>query len=163
MKPRGWLILIFLSLLLAGAAAVLLKEVQVLRVENLDRSKRLLIPAEPSASFSFTYIHSMYLEPATEEFEVGDGQEFILRGVRTKSPSVAHYYGFEDGRDYYPVNRKMESFVMRMGMTQTQTLRVGDQSISLEKLGQKGDRLEFRVIRMTRGRYLLSSGKKERG
>ena len=163
MKPRGWLILIFLSLLLAGAAALLLKEVQVLRVENLDRSKRLLIPAEPSASFSFTYIHSMYLEPATEEFEVGEGQEFILRGVRTKSPSVAHYYGFEDGRDYYPVNRKMESFVMRMGMTQTQTLRVGDQSISLEKLGQKGDRLEFRVIRMTRGRYLLSSGKKERG
>ena len=163
MKPRGWLILIFLSLLLAGAAALLLKEVQVLRVENLDRSKRLLIPAEPSASFSFTYIHSMYLEPATEEFEVGEGQEFILRGVRTKSPSVAHYYGFEDGRDYYPVNRKMESFVMRMGMTQTQTLRVGDQSISLEKLDQKGDRLEFRVIRMTRGRYLLSSGKKERG
>jgi hypothetical protein len=137
--------------------------VQVLQVENLDRSKRLLVPAEPSASFSFTYIHSMYLEPATEEFEVGDGGEFILRGVRTKSPAVAQYYGFEDGRDYYPVNRRMESFVMRMGMTQTQTLRVGGQNISLEKLGQKGDRLEFRVIRINWGRYLLSSGKKESG
>ena len=163
MKTRGCVILLFSLILLAGAAAFLRQEVHVLQIENTDRPGRLLIRTEPSASFSFAFIHSMYLEPATEEFELGEGDTFILRGVRTHSPAVAAYYGFEDGKEYYPANRKMESFVLRLGMSRTQILSCGDQRISLEALGEKGDRLEVRVRRMSWGRYFLSSGKKERG
>ncbi|HEX7372224.1 MAG TPA: hypothetical protein VF372_05345 [Thermodesulfobacteriota bacterium] len=163
MKTRGWLILLFFSILLAGAAAFLLQKVHVLQIKNTDRPGRLLIRTEPSAFFSFTFIHSMYLEPATEEFEVGGGEEFLLRGVRTRSPAVAAYYGFVEGREYYPVNRKMDSFLMRLGMSRAQVLSYGDKKISLEGLGGKGDRLEVRVIQMPWGQYLLSSGKKERG
>jgi hypothetical protein len=105
----------------------------------------------------------MYLQPATEEFEVGEGEEFILRGVRIQSPAVAAYYGFEEGRTYYPVNRKMNSFFLRLGMSNAQTLSHGNQTFSLQELGERGDRLEVRVRRMSWGRYLLSSGKKERG
>jgi hypothetical protein len=163
MKTRGWLILSFFSIFLAGGAAFLLREVPVLQIENTNRGRRLLIRTEPSAFFSFSFIHSMYLEPATEEFEVGECDEFILRGVRTQSPAVAAYYGFEEGRTYYPVDRKMNSFVMRLGMTHAQILSHGNQRISLAELGERGDRLEVRVRRMSWGRYLLSSGKKERG
>jgi len=163
MKTRGWLILLSLLILLAGGVALLLREVPVLQLENTDRGGRLLIRTEPSASFSFSFIHSMYLEPATEEFQVGEGEEFILRGVRTQSPAVAAYYGFEDGRTFYPADRKMNSFFMRLGMTNAQILSYGNQRISLAELGEGGDRLEVRVRRMSWGRYLLSSGKKERG
>jgi len=163
MKTRGWLILFSLLILLAGGVTLLLREVPVLQIENTDRGRRLLIRTEPSASFSFSFIHSMYLEPATEEFEVGEDEAFILRGVRTQSPAVAAYYGFEEGRTYYPVNRKMNSFVMRLGMTHAQIFFHGNQRISLAELGERGDRLEVRVRRMSWGRYLLSSGKKERG
>jgi hypothetical protein len=163
MKTRGWLILSFFSIFLAGGAALLLREVPVLQIENTDRPGRLLIRTESAALFSFSFIHSMYLEPATEEFEVGEGEAFILRGVRTQSPAVAAYYGFEEGRTYYPVDRKMNSFVMRLGMSNAQVLSYGNRKISLGELGEKGDRLEVRVRRMSWGRYLLSSGKKERG
>jgi hypothetical protein len=163
MKTRGWLILLSLSILLAGGVTLLLREAPVLQIENTDRGRRLLIRTEPSALFSFSFIHSMYLETATEEFEVGEGEAFILRGVRTQSPAVAGYYGFEEGRTFYPVNRKMNSFVIRLGMTHAQILSHGNQKISLAELGEGGDRLEVRVRRMPWGQYLLSSGKKERG
>ncbi len=77
--------------------------------------------------------------------------------MRTKSPAVAHYYGFEDGREYYPVNRKMKSFVLRVGMSSPQTLDCGNRKISLQEMGEKGDRLEMRVVRMTLAHYLLST------
>ena len=163
MKTRGWLILLSLSILLAGGVTLLLREMPVLQIENTDRGRRLLIRTEPSDLFSFSFIHSMYLQPATEEFEVGEGDEFILRGVRTQSPAVAAYYGFEEGQTYYPVDRKMNSFVMRLGMTNAQILSHGNQRISLAELGERGDRVEVRVRKMTWGQYLLSSGKKERG
>ena len=104
---------------------------------------------------------------AEEEFiteeRLKKAEAFILRGVRTQSPAVAGYYGFEEGRTFYPVNRKMDSFVIRLGMTHAQILFHGNQKISLAELGERGDRLEVRVRRMPWGRYLLSSGKKERG
>jgi hypothetical protein len=154
MNTRVWLILLSLLILLAGAAAFLLQKVHVLQIENTDRPGRLLIRTEPSAFFSFSFIHSVYLQPATEEFEVGGGEEFSLRGVRTGSAAVAAYYGFEEGRTYYPVDRKMNSFIMRLGMTHSQTFIHGNQSISLAELGEPGDRLEVRVVRMTWGKYL---------
>jgi hypothetical protein len=163
MKTRGWISLFCLAVLVAGGIFLVFQEVWVLRVENTDHPRELMIRTAPEARFSLSYINSIYLQPAAEDFRVGEGEEIILLGVRTRSPAVAAYYGFEEGKDYYPVNRKLKSFVLRLGMSQAQTLSWGNRQISLGELGEPGDRLEVRVVRMTRGRYLLSSGKKERG
>ncbi len=164
MKAYGRYLLFFSipSILLAGALATL--EMQVLEVVNTDRPARLLIRLEKPPRFEVAYVHSIYLQPAAEEFEVEEGGEIILRGVRTRSPSVAHYYGFEeDNRGYFPVKRKMKSFALRLGMTRAQTLTHGGKTISLDLLGERGDRVEIRTTRMTWGGYLLSRFGKERG
>jgi hypothetical protein len=163
MKTRVWIFLLCLSILLGGGISLAFQEVWVLLVENTEHPGKLLIRTAPAARFSLSYINSIYLQPAAEDFQVGEGEEIILLGVRTRSPAVAAYYGFEEGKDYYPVNRRLKSFVLRLGMSQAQTLSWGNRQLSLGELGEPGDRLEVRVVRMTRGRYLLSSGKKERG
>jgi hypothetical protein len=164
MKTRGWLIILSLFILLGGGIALALQEVWVLQVENTEHPAKLLIRTAPAARFSLSYINSIYLQPAAEDFQVGGGEEILLLGVRTRSPAVAAYYGFEEEeKEYYPVNRTLKSFVLRLGMSQAQVLSWADKQISLGELGEPGDRLEVRVVRMTRGRYLLSSGKKERG
>jgi hypothetical protein len=163
MKTRAWIFLLAFFILLCGGISLAFQEVWVLRVENTDHPGELLIPTAPAARFSLSYINSIYLQPAAEDFQVGEGEEIILLGVRTRSPAVAAYYGFEEGKDYYPVNRTLKSFVLRRGMTQAQTLSWGNRQVSLGEMGEPGDRLEVRVVRMTRIQYLLSPGKKERG
>jgi len=113
MKTRGWLILLSLSILLPEESPSFCGGT-VLQIENPDRGIRLLIRTEPSASFSFSFIHSMYLEPATEEFEWGgrSGSSFGECGPRAGRGRLLRV---EEGRTYYPVNRKMNSFVMRLG------------------------------------------------
>jgi hypothetical protein len=152
---KGILLLALLALMGAGGA-FLIKKVLVLQIVNTDRTQKLNILATPHSPFTLSYLHSIYLEPASEEFEVGEGEEIILKGVRTKSPAVAHYYGFEDGRGYYPVNRRMKSFALRLGMSNPQTLFYGNRTVSPQEMGEKGDRLEVRVVRMALARYLLS-------
>ena len=134
----------------------MIQEVRVLQIVNPDRRRNLQIIVKPASRFTLSYINSIYREPAAEEFEVGAGEEIILKGVRTKSPAVANYYGFEDGQEYYPVNRKMKSFVLRVGMSIPQTLDCGNRKISLQEMGEKGDRVEVRLLRMTLAHFLLS-------
>ena len=163
MKIKGWLPLLALLILAAAGGSLFIFEVPVLQVANPDRPATLNLRLGEPKRFSISYIHSIYLQAAAEEFEMGEGQEIILRGVRTHSPSVAHYYGFDvDNRDYYPADRRMKSFVLRLGMAQAQTLSLGKRKISLGDLGEKGDRLEVQVVRMTWGRYLLSQVVKEK-
>jgi hypothetical protein len=163
LRIKGWLSFLPILILAAAGGALFIFEVPVLQVVNPDRPATLNLRLGEPKRFSISYIHSIYLQAAAEEFEMGEGQEIILRGVRTRSPSVAHYYGFEeDNRDYYPADRRMKSFALRLGMSQAQTLSHGEKKISLGDLGEKGDRLEFRVVRMTWGKYLLSQILKEK-
>jgi hypothetical protein len=163
LKIKGWLRFLAFLILAAGGGALFIFEVPVLQVVNADRPARLNLRLGEPTRFSISYIHSIYLQAAAEEFEVGEGEVILLRGVRTRSPSVAHYYGFEeDNRDYYPVDRKMKSFALRLGMSQAQVLSHGEKKISLGSLGEKGDRLEVGVVRMTWGKYLLSRVMKEK-
>ena len=141
---------------MGAGGAFLIKKVLVLQIVNTDRTQKIYILVTPHSQFTLSYVHSIYLEPASEEFEVEEGEEIILKGVSTKSPAVAHYYGFEDGQGYYSVNRRMKSFAFRLGMSNPQTLYCGNQTISLQEIGEKGDRLEVRVVRMALAHYLLS-------
>ncbi len=133
-----------------------MKQASFLVVANTDRGRELRIPLSPPCRFTLSYIHSIYLAPAAENFEVGERNEIVLKGVSTQSAAVAQYYGFEDGREYYPLHRSMKSFSVRVGMSSLQTIDLGGRMVSLGSIGEPGERLEFRVESLSRARIWFS-------
>jgi hypothetical protein len=142
-------------LILAGGL-LFFYSVTLLRLENMDRPKVMLVRIGPSERFSMFYIHSIYQEPVTEEFEAERGA-ITLKGVRTKSPAVLEYYGFEDTSEFHPMNQRLGAiFIMRRGMGEGQGLIVRDRKIYLSEIGEKGDRIQLRVESIHLWRYLLN-------
>ncbi len=114
----------------------------------------------PPESFSMFYIHSIYRDPVIEEFRV-DKKSIFLRGVRTKSPAVMEYYGFENTKEFHPMNLRLGAiFIIRRGMGEGQGLIVRDRKIYLSEIGERGDRIQVRVESMSLGRYLFSKALK---
>ena len=102
------------------------------------------------------YIHSIYQEPVIEEFQA-EKEAIVLKGVRTKSPAVMEYYGFEDTKEFHPMNQRLGAvFIIRRGMGEGQGLIVRDRKIYLSEIGEKGDRIQLRVESILFGKYLLS-------
>jgi hypothetical protein len=135
----------------------LLKKVTLLQLENMDHPRTIRIRISPPEPFSIFYIHSIYQEPVIEEFQV-EQEAIILRGVRTKSPAVMEYYGFEDAKEFHPMNQRLGAvFIIRRGMGEGQGLIVKDRKIYLSEIGEKGDRIRLRVESMSLGNYLISS------
>jgi hypothetical protein len=136
-------------------------EVHLLHVENMDRPKTIHIRMGASEPFSIFYIHSIYKEPVTEEFQAEKGA-IVLRGVRTKSPAVMEYYGFEDTKEFHPMDQRLGAvFIIRRGMGEGQGLIVRDRKIYLSQIGEKGDRIQMRVETIPLWRYLLAKIRKE--
>jgi hypothetical protein len=103
------------------------------------------------------YIHSIYKEPVLEEFKAEENA-IILKGVRTKSPAVMEYYGFEDTKEFHPMDQRMGAvFIIRRGMGEGQGLIVGDRKIYLSEIGERGDRIQLRVELMPLEKYLFST------
>jgi hypothetical protein len=122
----------------------------------MDHQRSIDIRIGPSEPFSIFYIHSIYNEPVAEEFQAEKG-EIVLKGVRTKSPAVMEYYGFEDTKEFHPLNQRSGAFfIMRRGMGGGQGLVVRDRKIYLSEIGERGDRIQLRVEPMSLGKYLLS-------
>jgi hypothetical protein len=139
------------------AGGVLLsKKVTVFHLENMDHPRAIRIRVSPSEPFSIFYIHSIYKEPVIEEFQV-DKEAIILKGVRTKSPAVLEYYGFEDMKEFHPMNERLGAvFIIRRGMGEGQGLIAKNRKIYLSEIGEKGDRIRLRVESMSLGNYLIS-------
>lgn len=144
-----------IGFLIVAGGGFLFKKVTILHLENVDHPRAIRVWINPSKGFSIFYVHSIYKEHVIEEFQA-EQEAIVLRGVRTKSPAVAEYYGFEDSQEYYAVNRRMKSFFLRVGMTNPQMISCEKWSLSLEEIGDKGDRVEIRLVSMTLARYLLS-------
>lgn len=143
-------------LILAGGV-LFFYGVTLLRLENMDRPKAMLVRIGPSERFSMFYIHSIYQEPVTEEFQV-ERAAITLKRVRTKSPAVMEYYGFEDTKEFHPMNQRLGVvFIIRRGMGEGQELIVRDRKIYLSEIGEKGDRIQLRVESMSLGKYLFST------
>ncbi len=100
------------------------------------------------------YIHSIYLEPVIEEFRV-EGGAILLQGVRTKSPAVMEYYGFEDTKEFHPVTRRFGALYFKWGTGEGQGLIVRERKIYLSEIGERGDRIRLRVKSVPLGEYLL--------
>ena len=134
----------------------LFKKVNVLHLENMDRPRAIHLRISPDEKFSMFYIHSIYEESVSEEFQAEKGA-ILLKGVRTKSPGVMEYYGFEDTKEFHPMNQRMGAvFIIRRGMGEGQGLIVRDRKIYLSEIGERGDRIRLRVRSFMLGSYLLS-------
>ena len=140
-----------------AGGVLLFKKVTLLHIENMDRPKAIHIRISLSETFSMFYIHSIYKEPVVEEFQA-EKDAIILKGVRTKSPGVMEYYGFEDTKEFHPMNQRLGAiFIVRRGMGEGQGLIVGDRKIYLSEIGERGDRIRLRVESMSLGNDLLST------
>jgi hypothetical protein len=132
----------------------LLKHVTVLHLENMNHPRTIRIRISPSERFSIFYIHSIYKEPVIEEFQV-DGDAIVLKGVRTKSPAIMEYYGFEDMKEFHPMQQRLGAIYFKWGIGEGQGLIVRDKKIYLSEIGERGDRIQLRVESMFLGRYLI--------
>ena len=118
----------------------------------------------PSERFSISYIHSIYKEPVTEEFQIEQGK-IVLRGVRASHAGILEYYGFGDTNEFHPMNRRFGSIFLRVGMSETQKLWVRDKKVlmsqramkkvSLGDIGERGDQIQLGVRSVSLGRYLF--------
>jgi hypothetical protein len=132
------------------------KKVTFLQLRNMDRPRTVQVRIHPSEAFAIFYVHSIYREPVAEEFQAERGA-IVLKGVRTKSPAVMEYYGFDDVKEFHPIDQKLGAiFIMRRGMGEGQGLIVREMKIYLSEIGEKGDRIQLRVDSMFLGKYLYS-------
>jgi hypothetical protein len=161
LRQKIWLLLALIGVLIVTGGVLFLGKVHLLHVKNMDRPKTIHIRIGASEPFSIFYIHSIYKEPVTEEFQAERGA-IVLKGVRTKSPAVMEYYGFQDSREFHPLNQRLGAvFIIRRGMGEGQGLIVRDRKIYLSEIGEKGDRIQMRVEKIDLWRYLLAKIHKE--
>jgi hypothetical protein len=155
LKPKGWPLLAFICILILTGGVFLLKHVTILHLENMSHVRTIRIWISPAERFFIFYIHSIYHEPVVEEFQV-EGDAIVLRGVRTKSPAVMEYYGFEDMKAFHPMNQRLGAIYFKWGIGEGQGLIVRDKKIYLSEIGERGDRIQLRVESMSLGSYLIS-------
>jgi hypothetical protein len=149
------LLTLMITIFIVAGGAFLFKKVTILQLGNMDRPKTIHVRISPSETFSMFYIHSIYKVPVVEEFQA-EKDAIVLKGVRTKSPAVMEYYGFEDMKEFHPMNRRLGAiFIIRRGMGEGQGLIVRDRKIYLSEIGAKGDRIRLRAETVSLGNYLV--------
>ena len=150
-----------IGILIVAGGVLFFYDVTLLHLENMDRPRTIHIRIGPSETFSMFYIHSIYKEPVAEEFQAEKGA-IVLKGVRTKSPAVMEYYGFQDSRELHPLNQRVGAvFIIRRGMGESQGLIVRERKIYLSEIGERGDRIQMRVETIPLWRYLLAEIRKD--
>ncbi len=156
MKRKIWPLLTWIGIIAVAGGVFLFNKVTFLRIESMDHPRAIRIRISPPEAFSAFYIHSIYKEPVIEEFEA-EKDAIVLRGIRTKSPAVMEYYGFEDVKEFHPLNYRLGAvFIMRRGMGEGQGLIVKERKIYLSEIGERGDRIQLRVESVSLGNYLFS-------
>ena len=155
MKPKTWFILVLFGVLTITGGVLFLKKITTLHIENRDHLRTIRIPISLSEPFSVFYVHSIYKEPVLEEFQV-KGDAIALKGVRTKSPAVMKYYGFEDMKGFHPMDEWLGAIYFKWGIGEGQGLIVRDRKIYLSEIGERGDRIQLRVESMSLLGYLFS-------
>ncbi len=144
------------GILIVAGGVLFFREVNILHVENMDRPRTIHTRISPPEPFSIFYIHSIYKEPVAEEFQAEKGA-IVFKGVRTKNSAIMEYYGFQDRKEFHPMNQRLGAvFIIRRGMGEGQGLIVKERKIYLSEIGEEGDRIQLRVDSMSFGRYLYS-------
>ncbi len=147
-------LLTLIGFLIVAGGVFVFKKVTCLQFENLNWGNTIHIRVSPTESFSLVYTHSIYREPVTEEFRI-NGREILLEGVRTKSPGVMEYYGFEEVKEFHPVSKRFGVIDLKSGTGEGQGLIIKEKKIYLNAIGEKGDRIRLRVVSIPLGYYLF--------
>jgi hypothetical protein len=155
LRGKTWLLLVLIIILIGLGGVLLFEQVTVLQLKNMDHPRTIDIRISPSETFSMFYIHSIYKEPVVEEFQAEKGA-IVLKGVRTKSPAVMEYYGFEDTKEFHPMDQKLGAIYFKWGTGEGQGLIVRDRKIYLSEIGGRGDRIQLRVESMSLLNYFFS-------
>ena len=154
-KFRPLLTLIGL-LIMTGGALLFFGKATVLELSNLDHKRVVLIRVSPSERFSMVYVHSIYDADVVEEFEVG-AAAIHLRGVRTESPRVMEYYGFDSVKGFHPLDLQFKNpLIIKRGMGQSQGFIFKGKKMLLAELAEKGDRIQLRLTATSWGAYFLA-------
>jgi hypothetical protein len=95
LKRIAWTLLILIVFLMAAGGVFYFTKVLLLQLENTDHPRSIEVKIRPSERFTVFYVHSIYGESVTEEFQA-DEDGIVLKGVKTKSPAILEYFGFED-------------------------------------------------------------------
>ncbi len=132
-----------------------LTKVTVLHLENMDHPRTIRIRIGASESFSVFYVHSIYKAPVVEEFQAEKGA-IVLKGVRTRSPGVMEYYGFEDIKEFHPMDQRLGAIYFKWGGGAGQGLIVRDRKIDLSEIGERGDRIQLRVESLSLLKFFFS-------
>ena len=154
MRRKAWSLLILIGIGVILGGVLILKKVTILYLENMDHPRTIRVRIRPSEPFWVSYVHSIYKEPVVEEFEAEKGA-IALRGVRTKSPAVMEYYGFEDMKGFHAMHQRLGAVSFMWGIGEGQGLTVRDRKIPLNEVGKSGDRIQLRVESLPLGKYLL--------
>jgi len=154
LKPIAWIPRILIVILLVAAAVFYFTKVLLLQLENTDHPRTIEVEIQPSERFTVFYIHSVYGESVTEEFQA-DEDGIVLKGVKTKSPAILEYFGFEDMKEFHPMNVVLGAIYFRVGMGEGQGLVVRERKIYLSEIGARGDRIRLRVKSVPLGYYLF--------
>ncbi len=146
-------LLALIGLFIALGGVFILKKVTLLQVENLDHKRTLHLRVSPTEPFSLFYIHSIYLEPVMEEFRIKEGS-LLLEGVRTKSPGVMEYYGFEEVKEFHPLSKRFRAIDLKRGTGEEQGLILKGRRIYFSEIAEIGERIRLKVIAIPVGQFL---------
>jgi hypothetical protein len=157
MTRKSGLLLILIGLGIVGGIVFLLNtKILVLQLQNMDHPRVLSVRTKPLERFSIYYIHSIYQEPVTEEFEAAPNT-ITLKGVRTKSLAITEQYGFDDQKSFHPMDEKLGAIFFRVAEGQGQGLIIRDRKIYLSEIGARGDRIQLSVRSISVGTYLFGN------
>ena len=148
----AWLALALVLLTVAWA----LWPVRLVQVEDAQGLPLARLLLADDAPLQLSYVHSIYRQPAVEEFAVrADGLEL----VRLASPSVAvlEYYArpepiVPDGEAHVirPAPERYAALAVRVGAVGQRTLRYAGQILSLHGLAADGERVTLQVVQTPR-------------
>jgi hypothetical protein len=152
-KKKSRLLLILIGLFILTGGALNLTKISILYLENTDRPKSHPIRVSSSERFAVIYFHSIYKEPVIEQFQVDQGA-IILKGVRTRHPGILEYYGFEDMKEFHPMDRRVGAPLFRVAMGEPQSLVIQSRKISFNEVGERGDQIQLRLDSVSLGHDL---------
>jgi hypothetical protein len=125
----------------AGGVFLFLKTVTVLSVTNMDHPGSFHFEISPLEEVTLFHINSIYDAYVEEVFQVVNGK-MLLKAVRTNSPAVMEYYGFEDTAPVQTLHRDMgPALRVQASMRQDQGLRIRGRTLHWSSIASGGDRI----------------------
>jgi hypothetical protein len=154
LRQKSRLLLIPIGLFILAGGALNFTKVSILYLENTNRSKSHPIRVSSSERFAVVYFHSIYKEPVIETFQIDQGA-IILKGVSARHPGILEYYGFEDVKEFHPMDRRVGAPRFRVAMGEPQSLLIQNKKVSFNEIGERGDQIQIRLDSVSLGHYLF--------